>query len=71
MTIRTLLMLSLSVGAPASLSAQVSWDRILHADQEPQNWLTYSVNGNQYITVAAGSALFAFALRQEVHVLCQ
>ncbi|HTA42787.1 MAG TPA: PQQ-dependent dehydrogenase, methanol/ethanol family [Bryobacteraceae bacterium] len=25
-----------------TLSAQVSFDRILHADKEPQNWLTYS-----------------------------
>jgi len=25
-----------------SLSAQVSFDRLLHADKEPQNWLTYS-----------------------------
>jgi alcohol dehydrogenase (cytochrome c) len=26
----------------ASVSAQVTYDRILHADREPQNWLTYS-----------------------------
>ena len=26
--------------------------------------MTYSVNGRQYVTVAAGSSLFAFALRQ-------
>ena len=25
-----------------ALEAQVSFDRILHADREPQNWLTYS-----------------------------
>jgi alcohol dehydrogenase (cytochrome c) len=25
-----------------ALSAQVTFDRILHADREPQNWLTYS-----------------------------
>ncbi|HEX6895623.1 MAG TPA: PQQ-binding-like beta-propeller repeat protein, partial [Bryobacteraceae bacterium] len=25
-----------------TLSAQVSFDRLLHADREPQNWLTYS-----------------------------
>src|SRR5438552_8551083 len=25
-----------------SLSAQVTYDRLLHADREPQNWLTYS-----------------------------
>ena len=30
------------VAASASLGAQVSFDRILHADREPQNWLTYS-----------------------------
>jgi alcohol dehydrogenase (cytochrome c) len=28
--------------AAASLHAQVTFDRILHADKEPQNWLTYS-----------------------------
>src|SRR5215471_12706673 len=26
----------------ATASAQVTFDRILHADREPQNWLTYS-----------------------------
>ena len=26
--------------------------------------MTYSVNGKQYVTVAAGSSLFAFAVRQ-------
>src|ERR1051326_333248 len=33
-----------------SLTAQVTYDRILHADREPQNWLTYSgsYNGNRY-----------------------
>ncbi|PYR15528.1 MAG: hypothetical protein DMF94_31685 [Acidobacteria bacterium] len=28
--------------AAGSVHAQVSFDRILHASQEPQNWLTYS-----------------------------
>src|ERR1700730_11963420 len=28
--------------ATASLQAQVSFDRLLRADREPQNWLTYS-----------------------------
>jgi alcohol dehydrogenase (cytochrome c) len=36
---RALLMLSLVCG---SLSAQISSDRLLHAAQEPRNWLTYS-----------------------------
>ena len=26
----------------SSLAAQVTYDRILHSDREPQNWLTYS-----------------------------
>jgi len=39
MKTRLLLLLS---AACASLPAQVSFDRILHADREPQNWLTYS-----------------------------
>ena len=41
MTIRTLILLS---AAAASLPAQVSSDRLLHTDREPQNWLTYSGN---------------------------
>jgi len=34
----------------AALPAQVSFDRILHADREPQNWLTYSgaLDGQRY-----------------------
>jgi hypothetical protein len=40
MNVSTLLMVSASLIAP--LSAQVTFDRILHADREPQNWLTYS-----------------------------
>ena len=39
MTFRTLLLVVL---AAASLHAQVSFDRILHAGREPQNWLSYS-----------------------------
>src|SRR5437868_7172524 len=33
-----------------SLLAQVTYDRLLHADREPQNWLTYSGGyaGNRY-----------------------
>jgi alcohol dehydrogenase (cytochrome c) len=44
---RTLLLLSVS----ASVWGQgVTFDRILHADREPQNWLTYSgsTNGQRY-----------------------
>ena len=36
--------LALVVLASASLGAQVSFDRILRAQSEPQNWLTYSGN---------------------------
>ncbi len=38
----------------ASSSAQVTFDRLLHADQEPQNWLTYSgsLTGQRYSTLA-------------------
>jgi alcohol dehydrogenase (cytochrome c) len=32
----------LVIGAVATLQAQVSFERILRADQEPHNWLTYS-----------------------------
>src|SRR5258708_1122221 len=35
---------------PAVLSAQVSFDRLLHTDAEPHNWLTYSgsLSGQRY-----------------------
>src|SRR5438477_12902168 len=36
--------------AAVSLQAQVTFDRLLHTDREPQNWLTYSGNvlGQRY-----------------------
>src|ERR1700743_1809831 len=44
--LKSLLVLSiLSVLLPVQsnlVQAQVTFDRLLHADQEPQNWLTYS-----------------------------
>ena len=36
--------LALLVFAAVSLQAQVTFDRLLHTDKEPQNWLTYSGN---------------------------
>ena len=39
-----LLTLALLMGG--SLSAQVTWDRLLHPEKEPQNWLSYSGNNN-------------------------
>src|SRR5207302_4602498 len=35
---------------PTVLCAQVSFDRLLHTDREPQNWLTYSgsLSGQRY-----------------------
>jgi alcohol dehydrogenase (cytochrome c) len=41
MILRTLVLVSFLAG---SLPAQVSWDRLLHPEREPQNWLTYSGN---------------------------
>jgi len=43
-----LILLTVSV-----LDAQVTFDRILHADKEPQNWLTYSGTtlGQRYSTL--------------------
>ena len=40
----------LLLAAAGTLTAQVSFDRILHPDHEPQNWLTYSgsVFGQRY-----------------------
>src|ERR1700761_1161600 len=32
------------ITAVLPLSAQVTFDRLLHPDKEPQNWLTYSGN---------------------------
>jgi alcohol dehydrogenase (cytochrome c) len=43
MSLRTLLV-ALLMGA--ATRGQVTWDRLLHADREPQNWLTYSGNNN-------------------------
>src|SRR5258705_656693 len=42
--------LALMVFAPVSLQAEVTFDRLLHTDREPQNWLTYSGNvlGQRY-----------------------
>src|SRR5258708_14903171 len=44
----------LLVFAAGALNAQVTFDRILRADKEPQNWLTYSgsVLGQQYSPLA-------------------
>jgi alcohol dehydrogenase (cytochrome c) len=39
---RTRLAISFVCALAVSLSAQVTPDRLLHADREPQNWLTYS-----------------------------
>src|SRR5213593_3216617 len=42
--------LALIVFAAVSLQAQVTFDRLVHTDREPQNWLTYSGNvlGQRY-----------------------
>jgi alcohol dehydrogenase (cytochrome c) len=47
MSVRTITLL---LAGTAILLAQVPFDRILHADREPQNWLTYSgnLNGERY-----------------------
>ena len=36
--------LALMILAGTSVSAQVTFDRLVQADREPQNWLTYSGN---------------------------
>src|SRR5688500_9900633 len=49
---RARLLLLALVAAATSLSAQsqVTWERLLHADREPHNWLSYSatVNNHRY-----------------------
>ena len=47
---RVRLAFALIACAAVSLHAQVTFDRLLHADREPQNWLTYSGNlsGQRY-----------------------
>jgi alcohol dehydrogenase (cytochrome c) len=52
MRARALLMLGLL--APAGASAQVSYDRLRHAEAEPGNWLTYSGSyaGHRYSPLA-------------------
>ena len=44
-------------------SGELLW-RVTVGGQVNSGPMTYSVNGKQYVTVDAGSALFAFALRQ-------
>jgi alcohol dehydrogenase (cytochrome c) len=39
MTVRTIVLV---LAAAVSLQAQVTFDRVLNADREPQNWLSYS-----------------------------
>ena len=36
--------IAFALAMAADVSAQVSYERILNADDEPQNWLTYSGN---------------------------
>jgi outer membrane protein assembly factor BamB len=55
MTIRNLLTAAaLMTAATLTAPAQVFFDRILKASNEPQNWLTYSgaLNGQRYSTLA-------------------
>jgi alcohol dehydrogenase (cytochrome c) len=42
MTRKIVLVLLIAAGIGAALRAQVTLDRLLNADREPQNWLTYS-----------------------------
>src|SRR6478609_7470138 len=50
-TIRISLLAFLAVGL---LSAQATFDRMIHANKEPQNWLTYSgtYSGTRYSPLA-------------------
>src|SRR5215831_1313969 len=52
MTVRGALLVI--VFAAVSVEAQVTFDRLLHTDREPQNWLTYSGNvlGQRYSPLA-------------------
>lgn len=47
---RAIVRLMLLLACVGAAQAQVSFERILHADQEPHNWLTYSgnLNGQRY-----------------------
>ena len=54
MTKRNLLLISIGCLLPALAGAQVSFDRIVNAGKEPQNWLTYSgtTMSQRYSTLA-------------------
>src|SRR5215471_19630113 len=39
------ILILISLVAPGCFG-QVTWDRLLHPEREPQNWLTYSGNNN-------------------------
>jgi alcohol dehydrogenase (cytochrome c) len=45
-------------------SGDLLWKIALGGRQVNSGPMTYSVNGKQYVTIAAGNSLFAFALRQ-------
>ena len=42
--------LALAIAAVASMEAQVTFERLLHADREPQNWMTFggTYSGRHY-----------------------
>ena len=46
--------LAIFAAAASALNAQVTFDRLLHADKEPQNWLTYggAYNGQRYSSLS-------------------
>ena len=50
MTRRTLIALLLVTLLPGGATAQVTFERLLNADDEPHNWLTYSgtYSSNRY-----------------------
>jgi len=42
MKARVLVLIAVAVTVTTLHAQQVTFDRILHADKEPQNWLSYS-----------------------------
>lgn len=48
------MLLCLLLSSPTTASAQVSWERLLNADREPQNWLTHSgtMRSQRYSTLS-------------------
>src|SRR5262245_30866178 len=69
-TMKTTLPFILAV-LTSTLSAQVSFDRLLNADKEPQNWLTYSGSYSSWRYITLNQITSANAKDLQIKWVCQ